>query len=358
MQLIDRIARVPSVELSEPPAVEAAIAETVRYLDSSAALRSLELDTYWPKWNSPWWHMLLLWELGLAERIPARVVRAMVDGLDALPVKIFPIHPGELPPGMDPYRETSCHCALGTMGQVLRACGIDVERELPWAGTTWFGRYQMADGGLSCDNDAYLVAHEHPSSMVGTVSPLEAMLDHTPQRIRVAARPGKAGACDGEITAARETFVDRAASFLVERRLTQGSSTVHNAEERTRAPEWLRPTFPRFYLYDVIRGLHALTRWAQLRRREIPASAIESVVTHLVATCPDGVVRVERQAFEPMTTRVHDAATNTWIREPASHFPLLDATSRLGEPSPALTRQWQDARRGLLALHDAKLIAA
>ena len=331
------MARVPGVELTEPAPVEAAIAETVRYLDSSAALRSLELDAYWPKWHSPWWHMLLLWEMGLSVRIPERIVRAMVDRLNALPVKIFPIRPGELPDGIDPYRQTSCHCALGTMGQVLRARGIDVEREMPWAGTSWFVRYQMADGGLSCDNDAYLVELECPSSMVGTVPPLETMLD-------------------GEITPERASFVDRAAGFLIERRLTKGSATVHNAEERTRAPDWLRPTFPRFYLYDVIRGIHALTRWAQVRHREIPLSAIEPVVTHLLDSCPTGVVRVERRAFERMTTRVYHSASDTWIREPASQFPLLDATSRLGEPSPSLTRQWQDTRRGLLALHEAKLI--
>jgi hypothetical protein len=262
----------------------------------------------------------------------------MVDRMNQLPVKIFPIHPGELPDGTDPYRETSCHCALGTMGQVLRACGIDVEREMPWGGAAWFIRYQMPDGGLSCDNDAYLVELECPSSMVGTVPALEAMLD-------------------GELTPERTTFVDRAAGFMIERRVTKGSATVHNAEERTRAPDWLRPTFPRFYLYDVIRGIHALTRWAQIRHREIPLSAIETVVTHLLETCPTGVVRVERHAFEPMTTRVYHSGSDTWIREPASHFPLLDATSRLGEPSPALTRQWQETRRGLLALHEAKLIA-
>jgi hypothetical protein len=195
----------------------------------------------------------------------------------------------------------------------------------------------MSDGGLSCDNDAYLVELECPSSMVGTVPPLEAMLD-------------------GEITPERATFVDRAADFLIERRLVKGSTTVHNAEERTRAPDWLRPTFPRFYFYDVIRGIHALTRWAQQRHRAIPMAAIEPVVTHLVDRFPTGVVRVERHAFEPMTTRVYHSASDTWIREPVSHFPLLDATSRLGESSASLTRQWQDTRRGLLALHEAKLI--
>ena len=40
------------------------------------------------------------------------------------------------------------------MFQVLAASGIDVERALPWI-KPWFVRYQMADGGLNCDEAAY-----------------------------------------------------------------------------------------------------------------------------------------------------------------------------------------------------------
>lgn len=86
---ISDLERAVHVSDPEPPHVDGltdAIAESVRYLDSDAAVRSIEADTYWPKWDSPWWHMLLLWELGEAQRIPARVVRAMVDGLEALPL--------------------------------------------------------------------------------------------------------------------------------------------------------------------------------------------------------------------------------------------------------------------------------
>jgi hypothetical protein len=73
--------------------LEEAIADSIRYLDSDAALRSLEADIYWPKWHSPWWHMLLLYELGEARRIPDRAVARIIDGLNALPLKIFPFVP-------------------------------------------------------------------------------------------------------------------------------------------------------------------------------------------------------------------------------------------------------------------------
>src|SRR5262249_27154185 len=146
---LERAVRLPDPEPRSIDGLDDAIADSVRYLGSDAALRSIEADTYWPKWDSPWWHMLLLWELGEAPRIPARAVRAMVDGLNALPLHIFPIHEHEWPPGLDRHRHSSCHCALGSMAQVLGACGVDVDRELPWI-KPWFTRYQMRDGGLNC----------------------------------------------------------------------------------------------------------------------------------------------------------------------------------------------------------------
>ena len=102
--LLDRLAKVPSVDVPRTPAIENGIAESVRYLESDAAVKSLEVDTYWPKWDSPWWHMVTLWELGEATRIPQCVQRAMIAGLDALPLKIFPIEPEDTPPGVDIYR--------------------------------------------------------------------------------------------------------------------------------------------------------------------------------------------------------------------------------------------------------------
>src|SRR5262245_62021793 len=170
-----RLAAVPDPEVARPAALEPAIAHTVGYLGSDAAQRSLDADTYWPKWDSPWWHMVLLWELGEARRIPERAVSKMVEGLNALKVKIFPIHQHEMPEGADPHRDVSCHCAIGSIYQVLSACGVDVDRALPWI-PQWLVSYQMADGGLNCDSDAYLVTGECPSSMVGTVPILEALL--------------------------------------------------------------------------------------------------------------------------------------------------------------------------------------
>jgi hypothetical protein len=329
--VIDRLAHVPEVEVPPASAVQAALLESVRYLGSDAAQRSTELDIYWPKWDSPWWHFLACVELGEARRVPERAVSALLAALKAFPVKLFPIVPEDLPPGADLDRAL-CHCQVASACLMLDACGVDVDRELPWAGP-WFVRYQMADGGLSCDGDAYLVKGECPSSMVGTVPSLEAML---------------LGALEGE----RAAFVDRAAAFLVERRLMLGSSSQHNAGERQREPAWRQLCFPRFYLYDVLRGLAALTRWSEQREQAIPLAAIEPAVEHLLGSFTDGVVRLGRLAVEGVTTKAL-GPTGTWTRQAASRFALFDATSAVGSASPALTRQWTEVRRRLLRLHDA-----
>lgn len=330
-ELRDALRAIPDVDV---PAPLTALDASVAYLASDAALASLAEDPYWPKWDTPWWHMLLLWELGEARRIPARTVRAMVAALDALPLHTFPLRPEDWPPGLDHARHASCHCAIGSIDQVLTACGVDVDAELPWI-ATWFARYQMRDGGYSCDEAAYGVADECPSSMVGTIAPFEAMLRRGPSDV-----------------------VERGARFLVERALVRGSDTRHNAEEREAAPQWLAPAFPRFYFYDVLRGLTALVRWATVMRRAVPVAAVAPAAAHLATIARDGVVRVGRQAHAGKRTWMR-GADGTWIRvRVARSFALLDEVSRVGAPSARLTTEWRATRHALLDLLDGDLVSA
>lgn len=327
------LAAIPEPSLELKPAIARGITESVAYLESDAALRSIALDPYWPKWDSPWWHMLLLHELGESRQIPSRAAAALATALDALPLQIFPIHPGDAPPGTDSHRDFACHCALGCIAPVLAASGVDVARSLPWV-SPWFLRYQMADGGLNCDDQAYLRTDECPSSMVGTIAPLEAMLDLAH-------------------TAAERAFVTRAADFLIGRALVHGSSTVHNASERDAAATWQEPCFPRFYFYDVLRGLAALVRWAAASGAVLPRTAVASAVELLVERCPDGIVHIGRNAHAKKTTILPTADRAPSPRAPAASFALLDAVSTIGEPSAALTRQWTTTRQGLVRLIDA-----
>jgi hypothetical protein len=309
---------------------EPAIAATVRRLAGPDAQRALAADAYWPKWDHPWWQMLALHEMGRARDIPRATVDAQVEALERIPLKIFPIHAADLPEGVDPYRGSPCHCQLGTVYQVLHAAGVDVDARLPWI-RPWLIGYQMADGGMSCDNDAYLVEGECPSSMVGTIGAFEAIVRCT----------------ERAWTPAETRFLDRAAAFLLGRELRLGSSTRHNAAERESAKTWLEPCFPRFYLYDVLRGLAALTEWAERAGRKLPERAVREVVAHLRTRFPDGRVRLGRRSFEGLTT-LRQLASGEWARkQPAGTFPLLEAVSVVGDESPFLTRQWAETEARL-----------
>ena len=185
----------------------------------------------------------------------------------------------------------------------------------------------MADGGLNCDETAYLATDECPSSMVGTVSAFEAMRRRGPSE-----------------------FLERASAFMIARELRLGSATEHNADEREMAPQWLDLAFPRFYFYDVLRGLTSLVRFAELEHRDLPINAIASVIDRLIAIAPDGLVRVGRRPFEGIGTRAQTQA-GVWVRrEHAGTFPLLEATSQIGEVSAQLTAEWRDTRHSLLSM--------
>ncbi len=327
------LAAIPDVEPAEPAEVMRGLDAEVAYLDSDAAIASLARDTYWPKWRSPWWSMVLLDELGHAARIPARAVAAMVDGLDALRLHTFPIRDDEWPADANKARDASCHCAVGCMDRVLTRRGVDVPAALPWI-AAWYPRYQLADGGFNCDEAAYLVTDECPSSMVGTVAPLEAMTQ----------RPAS-------------TTADRTAAMVLGRALVHGSATRHNAEERAAAASWGALCFPRFYFYDTLRGLAAVVAWATAHGRALPLAAVAPTVAALAARSADGALRVERSAVAGKQGWAPDVAGG-WSRQPATSWPLLDAVSEPGTVSPALTRQWQAARRGLQALLDRDLLTA
>jgi hypothetical protein len=315
---------------------EAEVDQSVRYLKSDEAHRALAVDAYWPKWHAPWWHMLLLHEMGQAARIPGVVVEQYVTALNRLPLKIFPIQPEDLPAGVDPFRGTPCHCQLGNVYQVVAACGVDVDAELPWI-RPWFLAYQMADGGLNCDNDAYLVTHECPSSMVGTIAAFEAVLLHTQ-------RPW---------TRQELVFLDKAAHFLMERELRLGSPTEHNAAERVSAESWLKLCFPRFYFYDVLRGLNALVLWAEKLQQPLPQSAFHSVAAHLTGAIPGGAARIGRRSYDGVLS-LTQASEGEWLRrQAATTFPLLDAVSGVGEVSPYLSKQWADTQRRMARLTTA-----
>jgi hypothetical protein len=316
--------------------LEPAITESVRYLDSPEAQQSIEVCPYWPKWDSPWWHMAVLFEMGMADKIPKAAARQMFSEINATHYPYF--FRDQPPKEKTPKQDAPCPCSFGNIYQILTATGVNVDAELPWA-RGWFVKYQMLDGGLNCDEDAYK-ADENASSLVGTISPLEAILC-TPKKI----------------TPEEERFLDRGAKCLIDRELRLGSSSKHNAEERLDEADWLKPCFPRLYIYDVLRGLNFVLRWAEQLNRRLPASAITQVVGHLCASFPDGKVQAQRFSYEGVGTKLFKSS-GSWERGyAATIFPLLTQLSELNRDSPFLTAKWQEAVLTIDRLSDRGLIA-
>ncbi len=312
------------------------IAESISYLNSKEAEARLDADAYWPKWHSPWWHMLLLHEMSLTQKIPESTIHRYIQSLNRIQLKIFPIHPEDAPADIDPYRGTSCHCQLGNVYQVLSKWGVDVDAELPWI-RPWLLRYQMADGGMNCDNEAYLVKDETPSSMVGSIAAFESVLYYPAAKW----------------TSEEKKFLERGAQFLIGRQLILGSSTTYNSSERESAKEWAQLCFPRFYLYDTLRGLHALLAWSEKTQTKISPEAIELAVKILEQKSQHGILRNERLSFGEVTTIAQNSEKEWLRRQPATTFSLLTKVSEVGAESVFLERQWQNCQLKLRSLTNA-----
>lgn len=221
---------------------------TAERLGGAEALAMLKADPYWPKWDGPWWQATLLWELGHAALIPEVTQATFVTALNEHYLPHFPLVEADIPPGADPYRHILCHCALGTMIQVLQAAGVDVAAALPRA-LPWILKHQLPDGGLNCDEQAY-TRPEPRGSIVSTLPAAEALLW---------------GPWEGPEV---ERALDAAAGYLLARRLNYSLSRGDEI-----AAEFWTPTFPRFYAYDVLRGLRFLAGWSKRRGRPLPQEA-------------------------------------------------------------------------------------
>jgi hypothetical protein len=318
------------------PGVEASL----KYLASPEAFSTLRANVYWPKWNAPWWHLTTLHEMGLIKNAPRALIDGFVEQMKASPLKVFLIDRNEIGPSMELGASCHCHCSLGNIYQALAAYGVNVDQELPWI-RKWFLSYQLPDGGYHCDDEVYSLASP-PSSMVGTIAVLEAVLLYT----------------NHPLTSAEEALVDRAAECLLNRKLMHATLNPANLDEKEDEADWLKLCFPRFYFYDVLRGLNVVLEWADRRDKSIPRSAIQSVTDHIRSTNPDGKIRIRRHSFEGCLTRLQNSNWEWKNRGQASHFELMDRVSGLGQVSPHLTANWTRAQALISKLSDRNAILA
>ncbi len=325
-QLIDA---VPTLSNSDFVESRDGVDESIRFIQSAQAQDWLEKHPYWPKWSAIWWQLQLLRELGFESLVPRSVVEAFAKSVKSTFRDAF--FESEAPADIvgDYGQSLPCPCQLGNLCLVLRAYGVDVDQTLPWA-RNWFVRYQMSDGGMSCDEAAYQ-ASPQASSMVGVISCFEAMLGWEPSQLN-----------DDQAQ-----FIERAANHLVQRRLVKASTAPANASEIADEADWKQAAFPRFYFYDVLRGLTALVEYAKRYNRPIPVEAVLPAVESLVQRFPDGRIQIERQSYEGCRTLMMEA---DWERADAIFHPLLNRVSQIGRISPSLTREWARVRGDLQTL--------
>ena len=302
--------------------IERWVAVSTAYLASKKAMDSLAQDPYWPKWDSPWWHMTLLWEMGRADAIPKETAEAMLSAMEAKYPRYFPNPREPLPPGKDYHRDGLCHCGLGNMYQTLAACGLDLDHRAPWM-RAWFLHYQLPDGGLNCDDKVY--EKGGASSIQSTLPVLEAVL--------AAGRP---------LTPYEEHFVDLGAEYLLERKLA-----FRRKDGQLMDPRFLDIGFPRFYDYDVLRGLSFISEWSRLRRRLVPRRAVSWIFDSMNDRFPDARVRVEKENLTATETSLNLGADGKWVRGKSTSFPLLDAVRKVGAPCEPLSAQWEKIKKVL-----------
>lgn len=304
-----------------PAAVESAVADSLAYLESATAAESYAADPYWPKWHSPWWHLQLLTEMGLAHRIPPAVLDRFLTACRAHYLETFPFRVEDVPPDRDPQRQVFCHCALGSLVKLVAAAGRDVEQELPFA-RVWFLRYQLPDGGLNCDEAAYTRERPH-SSMLSTLPALEAMLAITAGR---------------DLREEEAAFLDRGADYLLTRRLLWRASDPECLIEGS----WMNMCFPRFYDYDVLRGMAFLCQWADRRGRQLSARHLDEPICLITSSLDPatGDPETEREIWRFWRTTLRRRDDGTWAGgSPSDSFPLLVAVGTAGQPCIFLRRE-------------------
>jgi len=296
------------------------IQKSLTYLQSSAALTSIERDPYWPKWDSPWWHMSLLSEMNLAPMIPAITIATMVRVLKTHYLPIFPIKEEDIPKGTDPFRQIACLCAVGNMYQVLFNAGVDVDSELPWM-RKWFLTYQLPDGGLNCDEKAYV--NQNPkSSIVTTVSCLEAILFCRKK----------------DLTSDEVEFLNRGATYLVKQKLFRRISTGEVIDR-----DWLEIRFPRFYDYDFLRGYYFLEKWRQQSGFHLPEVLVQEITELVQHQIVNGSIVLKR--YNLFDKRSYNPAPDgSWAFGSATEFDLMKAVSFDGCICSPLTQKWNEVK--------------
>lgn len=284
--------------------IRLAIEESIQFLEFEPHFTMVHGEYTRRKWDGAWWHMAVLYEMGEVKRIPQSAIERAIHLLKTQVWPTFIISADDHPTiESDKMKLDCCHCELAVFYMILMAYGYDLDKELPWI-REWLLKHQLPDGGLNCDPDAY--THSKKSSIVSTLPPLEAILWHT----------------DREFTEQEAVFLDEGARYLIEHRLVCSKQNGNVIDT-----DWLKPCFPRFFEYDILRGMSFLAEWSRRRNKLLPVGLIHEGLERLNTSMAAEGLRIGRQVFDPQ---------GPWGGQT---FSLLEATAGIGVVSPYLTKQ-------------------
>jgi hypothetical protein len=276
------------------------IKENIDYLSSEKAFRDIDNDPYWDKWCTPWWRINILFEMGLLELVPQKTLTILEEKINSHYIKFFPFVESEVPEGINPIKQIICHCQLGSIYKIFNQVNSSINFQ--WA-REWFIKYQLNDGGLNCDESVY--TRENPkSSIVSTLPCLEAVLSIK------------------DLNEEEKDFLDKGAEYLINKKI------FRNSKDEIIDKNWLQAFFPRFYEFDILRGLSFLTEWALLRNKDLPIDSIYETLEILDSKIEDNLLKQGDMYF-------------LYYRQTNKLFPLLEYfnnSKNLG--NIYLSKQW------------------
>lgn len=248
------------------------LSEIREVIESDRALLMIERDVYWPKWDSPWWYMLLLEETSRLSEVPVPVFKELLTCADRQYLKIFPVKEEEVKGPINGHTEIMCFCFFGSLMKLAAKLEFDVFAHMPWA-KDWVSRYQLPDGGYNCDESAY--TNSGKGSILSTTIMLEGMVEYA----RFSKQP--------DMFAAN---MQKAVSYLMKHQIYL-STTAQEID----GVDWDKIVFPRFYEYDFTRGLEVVFDFLLLTGKRVRGTAIEKAVALLNSKISSKIAHSEKQ---------------------------------------------------------------
>jgi hypothetical protein len=219
-----------------------AVQKSVDFLNSNEALLALEIDPYWPKWRSPWWHLCFLHECGLLHLVNETFLDAFTFKINKHYLPFFPQSECQIPKNKNPYFDIICHCAMFMAANFLFDAHRNPLVEIPWLGE-WISKNFLTCGGYNCDEKAYSTSRS--PSFVSNAAALEFF-----------ARFKSIGE-----TSVNFTHADKIAEWFLARNFKNKLSTGKLADT-----QFNLDFFPRAYEYNAHRGILAVLEYSVIEK--------------------------------------------------------------------------------------------